>query len=111
MRYLMLMWTVDDGFEGGSAEDWQAWEDYEKMLRDRSALIEGTPLLPDVVRVTPLIAADPDIAVPTEPTAPGVALGGWYLIEAPDADTASELASAAPLYGTVEVRAVQSYED
>jgi hypothetical protein len=39
------------------------------------------------------------------------ALGGFYLIEAPDLDEALELAAACPgaLYGSIEVRPIWEY--
>jgi hypothetical protein len=88
-----------------------AYNAYTQLLRDRGVFLGGEALQP-VTTATTVRVRDGQTMTTDGPFAETKeALGGFYLIEAPDLDEALELAAACPgaLYGSIEVRPIWEY--
>jgi hypothetical protein len=88
-----------------------AYTAYTQLLRDRGVFLGGEALQP-VTTATTVRVRDGQTMTTDGPFAETKeALGGFYLIEAPDLDEALELAAACPgaLYGSIEVRPIWEY--
>lgn len=105
MKVMLVMWS-DGSYGGGGADDYEAWADYEQMLRTDGVLSgSGQFADPEDARaIVTSISRSPD-ATPE----PSAALSGYYLLDVADLDAAEAYARRAPLYGTVEVRPLVEY--
>lgn len=111
MRFAILNYVKPDGFAGRLAEndpDGPAWGAYTKALIEAGVLVGGAALMPSHAATTlRLVEGRRDIQDgPYADTKEQ--LGGFYLIEVPDIDTALEWAARNPAAatGAVEVRPV-----
>ena len=109
MRYALLLhypeMTADDLGPEALAEGMREFDAYAKALDAAGALISAEVLQPSTVTTT-VTAAGGSLRVQDGPFADTKeALGGFYVIEAPDLDVALRLARACPA-GNVEVRPV-----
>ncbi|MFF0910760.1 YciI family protein [Microbacterium enclense] len=106
MKVMLLMWS-DGSYAGGDAdEDYAAWMEYEKTLRDDGVFAgAGQFAETDEVRATTTTISTP----PADPPRPAAGLSGYYLVDVADADAAEDYARRAPLYGYVEVRPIAEY--
>src|SRR5580693_1971835 len=88
MKYALLIYASPGGAEGAKSIDgvYDNWFDYTAALRDSGALLTAGPFMETKEH-----------------------LGGFYLIDVPDLDTALDWAAKMPImrYGTVEVRPVR----
>jgi hypothetical protein len=112
VQYLLLIYGDENGAAGMSPEDsqavWNEWIDYtrtiagEGILRAGEALEATTTATSVRVREDALQVTDGPFAETREQ------LGGFYLIECDDLDTAIEAARRCPgaRFGTMEVRPV-----
>ena len=120
MRYAILIYdteTANPSPEPPPAEVWQTVMDeynaYTKMLQERDALRAGEALQP-VQTATTIRQRDGQNVTTDGPFAETKeALGGFYIIEAPDLDAA--IASAARIpgarVGSIEVRPIVDWND
>lgn len=113
------MWTEDlpegqhyaEGF--GTEADYQAWMDYQERVRQAGAYVDSGELVTArsgaVVQPTLAVAGAADAPRATS-AAGSLSVRGFYLVDVPDEDAALALAREMPLYGSVEVRALVSYD-
>ena len=112
MRYLALVYSQEPTSPPPAAqiaEIGAAYAAYTAMLHDRGAFVEGdelqgTPTATTIrIRDGQTLVTDGPFAETKE------ALGGYYLIEAPDLDEAIDLAKACPgaNWGSIEVRPIR----
>ena len=115
MQYLALIYSSPaSGPAYGSAEFGKMMEDYNKftaMLKDKGAFLGGEGLKPAAsatsirVRAGKVETMDGPFAETKEH------LGGYYMMNVPDLDTAMKYAAMIPsaAWGTVELRPVMEY--
>jgi len=114
MKYMLTLFNDPTGWEDRTPEEMaagmRAWDDYTRELRESGAFIAGEGLGPaetaTTVRLTnEHVVKDGPYAETKEQ------LGGFYLIDVDDLDSALEWAHKIPMPGgAVEVRAVMDYE-
>ncbi len=111
MRFAILNYVKPDGFADRLPEnepDAPAWGAYTKALIEAGVLVGGAALIPPIPRRRSASwrAAGTSMTGPYAETKEQ--LGGFYLIEVPDIDTALEWAARNPAAatGAVEVRPV-----
>ena len=116
MQYLILIYDTESANPSPEPPDPAVWATamgdysaYSAMLRERGAYITGEALYPVTTATTLRTDADGRTVTTDGPFAETKeALGGFYLIEAPDLDAALALAAPCPgvRHGSVEVRPV-----
>jgi hypothetical protein len=106
----MLIYNPTDG--GPSPEEMpeigQRWDAYTERLRDAGLFVRGDALQ-GVENATTVRERDGQVQITDGPFAETKeALGGYYLVDAPDLDTVLEHAKHVPnaRYGSLEVRPV-----
>ena len=100
MQYLLLLYDDAAAIDALTPEERRAIVDehiaYSRMLRERSALVSGEPLLgPETARTVRFNGAGPQVTDGPFLEAKE-ALGGFYVIEAADEAEAVELAKLVP---------------
>lgn len=112
MKYALLIYSMPDPAEAGEPRQGEgvidSWLDYTVALRESGALIAAEQLnRPDTATGVSLrdgkrLLTDGPFMETKEH------LGGFYLVDVPDLDTALDWAAKMPVmrYGTVEVRPV-----
>jgi hypothetical protein len=112
MKYALLIYAMPDSAEAGEPQPGDgvidSWLDYTVALRESGALIAAEQLnRPDTatgvcLRDGKRLLTDGPFMETKEH------LGGFYLVDVPDLDTALDWAAKMPImrYGTVEVRPV-----
>ena len=110
MQYMLLLYASDDGRpDPGSPEmmaEMQEWFSYTDAMAESGQLVGGEPLQ-GVDTAKTLQLRDGATTVTDGPFAETKeVLGGYYLVDVPDEQTALDWAEKCPLarYGSVEVR-------
>jgi hypothetical protein len=107
-QYLILIYERESGYAEAGPEVWQATGEahmrFQKQVPEKGGtLLGGNALQPTATATT----IRDDIVTDGPFTETKEALGGYYLIEAPDLDHALEIARLCPAaYGGVEVRPI-----
>ena len=110
MQYMLLLYSADDaGPTPGSPEhaaEMQEWFAYTEALGKAGALVSGEPLQGKETATTVRIRDGETITTDGPFAETKEILGGYYLIDVDDLDSAMEWAAKIPLapYGSVEVR-------
>ena len=114
MEYLMLLYAQEDGWNAMTPEQQQqgvaAYRAYGEAVQ-KAGVLKGSNRLRPVASATTVKMADGKSQVLDGPYVDSKEqLGGYYLIDVPDLDTALEWAARCPgaSHGTVEVRPVWS---
>ncbi|MCW3000995.1 MAG: YciI family protein [Conexibacter sp.] len=114
MQYMMLIYTPVQG--GPSLEELQGehprWMQYTQDLQDAGVLVAGDALQ-GLDTATAVRVRDDETLVSDGPFAETKEmLGGYYLIDVPDLDTALAWAAKIPSvgYGSVEVRPIMVFD-
>jgi hypothetical protein len=114
MQYMMLIYTPVQG--GPSPEELQEahprWMQYTQDLRDAGVLVAGDALQ-GLDTATAVRVRDDETLVSDGPFAETKEmLGGYYLIDVPDLDSALAWAAKIPSvgYGSVEVRPIMVFD-
>jgi hypothetical protein len=109
-QYLMLIYVPTEG--GPTPEEMTEmgprWDAYTEQLREAGLLIGGDALQ-STDTATTLRERNGEIQITDGPFAETKeALGGYYLVEAPDLDTVIEHAKSIPniRYGSLEIRPI-----
>ncbi len=112
MQYLLMLYANEGGWTSMTAEQQQAgmaaYTAYTQALRTAGALV-GSDRLQPTSTATTVHVADGKTQVQDGPFIDSKeALGGYFLIEAPDLDAAIAWAARCPgaHHGTVEVRPI-----
>ena len=112
MKYALLIYAMPDPAEAGAPQQaegvFDSWLDYTVALRESGSLVAAQQLKrPDTATAVSLrdgkrLLTDGPFMETKEH------LGGFYLVDVPDLDTALDWAAKMPVmrYGTVEVRPV-----
>jgi hypothetical protein len=111
MRYLVLIYSEEPTSPPPAerlAEVSTAYTAFTAMLRDRGAFVGGEQLQPSTTATTIQIRDGRALITDGPFAETKEALGGFYMIEAPDLDEAIELARECPgaRWGSIEVRPV-----
>jgi hypothetical protein len=114
-RYVFLMYDAEDWYDTASEQDivdeMRLHEEFMAAVRAAGASVLGGEALQRSSTATTVRTGDGDALVTDGPFADTKeALGGFYVIEAPDIDVALRLARACPA-GNVEVRPVLETPD
>src|SRR5215469_49992 len=114
MKYALLIYATPGAAEGAKSVDgvYDSWLDYTVALRESGALL-GAEQLDQVDTATTVALQDGERLLTDGPFMETKEhLGGFYLIDVPDLDTALDWAANMPImrYGTVEVRPVKEGE-
>jgi hypothetical protein len=111
-QYLILIYDSEPAWEAATPEVFQQMMDAHNSYRERVAALGGTVVSGEALQPTTTATTIRDDLVSDGPFAETKeALGGFYLIEAPDLDTALEAGKACPvLAGAVEVRPIMTFE-
>jgi hypothetical protein len=114
-QYMLLIYVPGDARR--SPEEMEAemprWFEYTQALQDAGVLRSGDALHP-VESATTVRVRDGETLVTDGPFAETTeVLGGYYVIEVPDVETAREWAAKIPSapYGSVEIRPVMVFAD
>ena len=113
-QYLILIYGDEQAFEdGGQPLFDKVMQGHNDFSAANSAAIKGGEALTPVATATSIRQSDDGPATVTD--GPFVeskeALGGYYVVEAPDLDAAIEIAKQVPApFGGVEVRPVMSFD-
>ena len=116
MQYLILIYDTESANPSPEPPDPAVWGQvmgdynaYTQMLRDTGAFIAGEALHPVTTATTLRTGPDGQLVTTDGPFAETKeALGGFYLVEAPDLDAALALGAKCPgvKFGSIEVRPV-----
>jgi hypothetical protein len=111
-QYMLLIYSPTEG--GPSPEEAQAefprWFEYTQSMIDAGVFVAGDPLQGGDVATTVRVR-EGDTQITDGPFAETKELlGGYYVVDVPDLDTALKYAAQAPhiAYGSVEVRPVMA---
>jgi hypothetical protein len=114
MQYMLMIVGDEDIVAKAHAEDMQnlmgAFMAYTKAMKEAGVMLGGDPLQP-VTTATTVRVRDGKTQVLDGPFAESrEQLGGYYLIDVPDLDTALSWAERCPgaKYGAIEVRPVMT---
>ncbi|MBE1485397.1 YciI family protein [Plantactinospora soyae] len=113
MRYMFLIYIDATAPDSGQAEIDAYWA-YDKALADVGALIESNALQSTETATTVQVGADGIRTVTDGPYAETrEILGGYYLVDLPDLDSAVDWAARCPgaLTGKIEVRPILEFEE
>ena len=111
MKYALLIYAPPQGAEGAKSIEgvYDSWLDYTVALRQSGALLAAEQL--DQVDTATSVSLQGGERLLTDGPFMETKehLGGFYLIDVPDLDTALDWAAKMPImrYGTVEVRPVR----
>ena len=107
MRYMILIYTPE---APASADppmpDMEPWNAYTKWMVDTGIYRAADQLAPSTAATTVRVQDGKRLTVDGPFAETKEVLGGYYLVECPDLDTALEAASRCPaaVYGSIEVR-------
>jgi hypothetical protein len=115
MQYMLLIYNAPDAGPQRDSPEFASkhaeWGQYTMLLKDAGVLIAGDPLEPATVATTVRVRGDDKIVTDGPFAETKEWLVGYYLIDAPDLDSALEWAAQMPniTYGSVEVRPIWDY--
>ncbi|MGH8867440.1 MAG: YciI family protein [Actinomycetes bacterium] len=115
MRYLMLIYAEEATSPPPQSEMdaiRQAWMTYDKTIRDAGVALEGEPLQPSSTATTVRVKGGERVVTDGPFAETREVLGGYYLLDAPDLDTALDWAARTPAAqygGSLEVRPIMDF--
>ena len=116
MKYMLLLYSAPEAGPDPETPEGQEnmgrWFTVTEEMGKAGVLVAGEALHPTETATT-LRERDREVVLTDGPFAETKEhLGGFYLIDVPDLDAATEWAAKMPLapYGSVEVRAVQEFD-
>ena len=114
MQYLVLIYSEEPTAAPDPAQIGAVMEEYNaytQMLRDKGHYVAGEALQPTATATTVRVRDGQTLTTDGPFAETKEALGGFYLIEAPDLDTALAVAKTVPArFGGVEVRPVMTFD-
>ncbi|HWB37319.1 MAG TPA: YciI family protein [Rugosimonospora sp.] len=111
-QYLILIYESEASYAAATPQEWQAVSDAHTRFAEQVGGLGGKILGGNALQPTTTATSIRDDVVSDGPfVETKEALGGYYLIEAPDLDTALAVGKACPaIYGGVEVRPIMVFE-
>ena len=113
-QYLVLIYEDESGYANGGADIWaEVGKEHTVFAENAGAAMAGGNALQPTATATSIRSdGNGDFIVTDAPFAETKeALGGYYLLEAPDLDAAIALAKQCPArFGGVEVRPIMVFE-
>jgi hypothetical protein len=115
MQYLLLIYSEEttappsqDEIDASMAE----WYAYTKAIKDSGVHLAGEALQPSQTATTVRLKGDERVVTDGPFAETREVLGGFYLIDVPDLDTALDWAARCPgaKYGSMEVRPVMEFD-
>ena len=111
MRYILLIYGAEPPGPTGDAmpmDDMAPWFDYTQWLVDRGIFQAGEPLEPTATATTVRVREGQRLVTDGPFAETKEVLGGYYIVECDDLDTALEAAARCPgaLTGSLEVRPI-----
>lgn len=113
MRYMLLIYGPEMGpAEDGQMPDIQPWTAYTQWLVDTGIYKAGDPLAPSTTATTVRLQDGKRLMMDGPFAETKEVLGGYYIVDCPDLDTALEAAARCPgaAIGTIEVRPIFDLE-
>lgn len=113
-QYLVLIYEDESGYANGGADVWEAVSKEHTAFAEAAgaAMAGGNALQPTATATSIRSDGNGGFTVTDAPFAEAKeALGGYYLLDAPDLDAAIALAKQVPArFGGVEVRPIMVFE-
>src|SRR6187549_4217665 len=111
MRYLLLIYTpeqLDSEMDAAGGPELEEYNKFTQDIRARGLYEAGEALHPTTSATTVRVRDGQTVTTDGPFAETKEALGGFYMIEAPDLDVALELAAQCPgiRYGAIEVRPI-----
>lgn len=111
MRYMLLLCGEEPTTEPAPAEmeaEMQRWYDYDAAVREAGIMVSSEALQPSPTATTIRVKGAERIVTDGPFAETQEVLGGFYVVDVPDLDTALEWAAKCPaaVNGSVEVRPV-----
>ena len=116
MRYVLLIYSEEPTGQP-SPEEMEAslaeWWEYDQSIKGSGVHLASDALQPTQTATSVTLKGDERVVTDGPFAETREALGGFYLIDVPDLDTALDWAAKCPgaKYGTMEVRPVMSFDD
>ncbi len=109
MRYMLLIYGPEMAPAGDSPmPDMEPWNAYTQWMIDTGIFRAGDPLAPSTTTTTVRVQDGRRLTTDGPFAETKEVLGGYYIVDCPDLDTALEAAARCPgaAYGSVEVRPI-----
>lgn len=115
MRYVLLIYTEEpttpppqEELDASMAEWWQ----YDTAIKESGVHLAGDALQPSQTATTVRVKGDERVVTDGPFAETREVLGGYYLIDVPDLDTALDWAARCPgaKYGSMEVRPIMEFD-
>ena len=113
MRYMLLIYGQEAApGEGVPMPDMEPWNAYTQWMIDAGIYKGGEPLAPSATATTVRVQDGRRLTTDGPFAETKEVLGGYYIVECPDLDTALEAAGRCPgaAYGSIEVRPLLDME-
>jgi hypothetical protein len=116
MQYLLLIYRAEDAAPTYDSPEGQAehaeWMSYSERLGKSGAMEGGNALQPVATATTVRVRDGEDLVTDGPFAETKEVLGGYYLIDVPDLDSALAWAKQMPniRYGSVEVRPIMAFD-
>jgi hypothetical protein len=107
MRYMLLIYGPEMAPSGGaSMPDMEPWNAYTQWMIDTGIYRAGDPLAPSADATTVRVQDGRRLTTDGPFAETKEVLGGYYIVDCPDLDSALEAAARCPgaAYGSIEVR-------
>jgi len=115
MRYLMLIYGEEPASPPSPEEtdaEMAQWWAYDTAMKEAGVFVAGDALQPTQTATTVRVKGDERVVTDGPFAETREVLGGYYLIDVPDLDTALEWAARCPgtRYGSTEVRPIMEFD-
>lgn len=109
MRYMLLIYGPEMApAENAPMPDMEPWNAYTQWMVDTGIYKAGDPLAPSTAATTVRVQDGRRLTTDGPFAETKEVLGGYYIVDCPDLDTALEAAGRCPgaAYGSIEVRPI-----
>lgn len=116
MRYVLLIYS-EEPTSPPSQEEIDAsmaeWWEYDNAIKGAGVVVASDALQPSQTATSVRLKADERVVTDGPFAETREVLGGFYVVDVPDLDTALDWAAKCPgaKYGTMEVRPVLAFDD